>query len=175
MQLAGGVEAEPEQDGSPPPTTAASDVAAGVSPGVSAGVAAGVAAPAAPRRTKTWAERASASCARGLEDSRALLDGATKNESLLEVLGATVRVEGRVVRELDALPVPRAKRRQVREVVRLLDGQFRSGKDLLAALRVHWDDALIDRSLRANGRAAERMRLLFLDLGATGCAAYLQG
>ncbi len=166
MQLAGDAEAEPGRNGLSPPTTAVE-----------------VAAPTALRRSRTWAERASASCARGLEDTRALVNeapfttepGATEHEFLLELLDATVRVEGRVVRELDALPVRRAERREVRDVVRLLDEERRSGADLIAALRVRWDDALLDRKLRANERTGGRLRLLFLGLGATGCAAYLQG
>lgn len=137
---------------------------------------------ATPPRSKTWAERASASCARGLEGTRALLDaapstvepGATEHEFLLTLLDASLKVERRVVRELGALPVSRADQRRVREVIRLLDETHRMGVGLAASLRVRWDDALLERKLRENARAAARLRLLFLGLGATGCAAYVQ-
>ena len=161
-QLAGGADPGPGRAAARPETTPKRSVK-----------------PAA-RNSKSWAERASAVCARGLEDTRTVLDarpepGASEHAYLLQVLGAAVQVEKRVVRQLDALPLPRTGRRSVRKVIGELDATRRSGEKLLASLRVRWDESLLERTLRENGRAAGRLRLQFLGLGATGCAAYLQG
>ena len=129
---------------------------------------------------KSWGERASGNCARSAQQLRAIGNtapnpDATEEEFVLGVLEAAVRVEGRLLRQLEAVPVARADRRQVRDALRLLERQFQAGEGLIAALRVRWDEALIDRTDLAQKDSSTRLVQLFLGLGATGCAAYQQG
>lgn len=183
MQLAGDADAEVGPNPAPATTTAVA-----VAPPVERPVRVEVSKPVkvvsrvAPPRTKPWAERASTHCARALQEGRAIVDNALardpaamEEEYLLGVLEAALRVDGRLLNQLEALPVQQADRRQVREALGLLERQFRAGEGLVAALKVRWDDGLIDRTDLAQKDSSQRIVQLFLGLGATGCAAYQQG
>lgn len=131
--------------------------------------------------TKTWAEQASASCARALEDTRAVFrdspftmaDSRSETEAVLRLLRTLSWIDGRTLGELKRVRPSPADRRRVNEALDLLAEAHRGNLATVASLQARWRPKLIEQSGRRNARLSEELRVLFLGLGATGCAAYL--
>jgi len=135
---------------------------------------------AAPPRATSWAKPASVRCAQALEQLGAIAHsapepGATTEEHVLGVVDRAVRNQGQLLLQLQALPASRADRQQVEEALSLLEGQVRAGENMVAALRVRWDDALLEETDFAQKATSERLEQLFVELGAPRCAEYQQG
>ena len=134
-----------------------------------------------PVRKKTWAEQASASCARALEDSRAVLrdsafttlDSRTESHAVLRLLRTLAYIDGRTLRQLKRLRPSPADRRRVTETLDLLAEARRGNLATIAGLEARWRPELLEQSGNRNMRLNAELRVLFLGLGATGCAAYL--
>jgi hypothetical protein len=129
---------------------------------------------------RTWAERAGASCARALEDNRAVVrdspyttaDARSEVEAALG-LGQTLNfIEGRLLRELKAVRPSTADRRRVTETLELLTEEHRHHVALFAGIRT-LSPKQFDQAIRRDERMGAALRVLFLGLGATSCAAFL--
>lgn len=131
-------------------------------------------------RVKTWAEQASASCARALEDSRAVLrdapfttaDSASGTQAVLRVMRTLGWIEARLLRELKRARPARADRRPVNEALSLLATAQRDHAATLAALQRSWNPGLLEEAARREMQASAKLRLLFLRTGATACVAF---
>jgi hypothetical protein len=128
---------------------------------------------------KSWAEQASASCARALEDSRAVLrdapittaDSRSGTEAVLRVVRTLSWIEGRLLRELKRLSPSPADRRRVTAALALLTDAHRDTLATVKALEKRWDPALLGEAARREAKESAELRLLFLGAGATACVA----
>lgn len=128
---------------------------------------------------KTWAEKASTSCAQALEDNRAVIrdspfttaDEHSELEAFL-TLGKTLNwVEARLIRELKSVRPPVADRRRVSETLALLVEEHRHLVATMASVQTMSDQEYVE-AIRLDERMAAELRVLFLGLGATSCAAF---
>jgi hypothetical protein len=132
-----------------------------------------------PQVAKSWAERASTSCARALEDSRAVLrdapfttaDSNSGTEAVLRLMRTLTWIEARLLRELKGAQPSPADRRRVSAALALLAESHRDDLATVAALTKSWDPAALEEAVRREARTSEQLRLLFLGTGATACAA----
>jgi hypothetical protein len=128
---------------------------------------------------KSWAERASTSCARALEDSRAVLrdapfttaDSNSGTEAVLRLMRTLTWIEARLLRELKRVPPSPADRRRVTAALALLTESHRHDRATVEALKESWDPALLEEAVRREAETSEQLRLLFLGTGATACVA----
>lgn len=138
----------------------------------------------APKRahvTKTWAEWSSVSCAQGLEDNRAVIrdspfttaDARSELDAVL-TLGKTLNwIEARLLRQLKSVRPAAADRRRVSQALGLLAEMHRRHVALFAGPRSDLSDKEFDQEINRAERMAAELRVLFLGLGATSCAAFL--
>ena len=132
------------------------------------------AAAAAPART--WAQQATGRCRAAIADVRAELTGAsglaTTAERAVVLFGATTEIEGKLLRQLRALPPSAAQQRRIDETLDLLEKQYERDVATTAKLERRYDFALLNREVVAYESIAAQMRALFRELGAQGCVAY---
>jgi hypothetical protein len=136
--------------------------------------------PSKPARvTRSWAERASSSCARALEDNRAVLrdapfttaDSRSGAEAVLRLMQTLSWIEARLLRELKRLPPSPADRRSVTAALGFLTDAHRDNLATVEALEKSWDPALLEEAARREAQESAQLRLLFLGTGATACVA----
>jgi hypothetical protein len=138
-------------------------------------------APAAapPPKPQSWAERASAHCVNSLDTVRAKLTGAASGTGTVEasrktavrLFVETTEIEGRLVASLRAIPRP-TNRAKVDEAVGRLAEQHARDVQVGRRLQRQYDEQLLRRAVQDYEREATRLRRLFRELGATGCASY---
>jgi hypothetical protein len=147
----------------------------------------GAATPKAPRLTRpprrptaAWADRAGSVCLRGHDRTADLLDEVfytsssySQRQLIMRVLTRGLRIESAVQRRLRALrPRPATDRAQIALALRMMRRELAGDRRTIAALRRRWRPAVLVRQLQSDAAVDERLRVVFLGLGASGCASY---
>ena len=132
------------------------------------------------RRAPAWADRATRICGRAHEQTLDVIDNLvldspqlTERQKVVRFITRAVKIEGRTFAALKALrPRPRADRGAIRRVLRLYRHELVADRTTAARIGEQWQPAVVNRR-RVQSRAAnERLRIMFLGLGAGGCATY---
>jgi hypothetical protein len=122
----------------------------------------------------TWVQRADGYCREAADEVRAVLSGAPGLESdedrAVRLFRETTQVQGRLVRRLDALPLPTEDQRAA---VAVLARQQARDTRTAQALAREFDIELLRTELDHYDVVARGLRERFRRLGIDGCAAYL--
>lgn len=129
-------------------------------------------------RQLTWADRASALCSTSLGTVRAALSSSsdpaeTNEERLVRLFLETTAIEGRLVSNLRAIPVPPPDQATADLAVGGLEEQYDRDVFIGRILQRGFDSTVLRQSIDQYEREAARLSRLFEELGADGCVRYL--
>jgi hypothetical protein len=129
-------------------------------------------------RELTWADRASALCSVSLGTVRAALSSSsdaaeTDEERLVRLFLETTAIEGRLVSNLRAIPVPAPDQAKADLAVGGLEEQWDRDVFVGRVLQRRFNSTLLRQSIDQYEREAARLSRLFEDLSADGCVRYL--
>jgi len=132
------------------------------------------------RHARPWADRATTVCNRAYEQTLDAIDlvvldspDLTTRQRNLELLTRALEIESRTLTALGALrPRPRPDHRTIRDALRLFRGVVADDRGTASLLRRRWSRSLLVRRSAAQLPVNERLNILFLGLGASGCATY---
>ncbi len=132
------------------------------------------------RRRAPWAQRATRVCGRAHERTLDAIDAVVLDSPDLSPRGRAlrlttdvVRIEGRMLAALTRLPArPRGDRPAIRIALRMFRAEVVADRSALASVRRRWNPAVLIRRGLESRPVNERLRIIFLGLGASGCGTY---
>lgn len=132
------------------------------------------------RRRAPWAERATRVCSRAHERTLDAIDAVvldspdlSPRERALRLTADVVRIEGRMLARLTRLRArPRGDRPAIRIALRTFRAEVVADRGALASVRRRWNPAVLIRRGLESRPVNERLRIVFLGLGASGCGTY---